>query len=242
VATSLDHDYLNSTDDILQPLDRGHEADSGLLEACVADTTKGGDVTAQQLDECAVDSWSTGIREVLLPARHLRVQTVDQGVRAFVRVFPGADAKDQASLLSAVADKIITIEDAEQRRNSMINACLALVASLKKLAEARISIPAGDEWLGKADQVFQHALTDSNLTLRRIAGEGIGLLARLSSDGYLHKLMVLLTSPVVKPASAKAKEGEADRADPRAACALAIGCVYRYIAANFHNHPTLYFL
>lgn len=40
--------------------------------------------------------------------------------------------------------------------------------------------------------------------------------------------MVLLTSPVIRPAPAKAKEGEADRHDPRAANAFAIGCVYRY--------------
>jgi len=44
------------------------------------------------------------------------------------------------------------------------------------------------EWLSKADEILQRALGEQSLALRRIAGEGIGLLARLGPDSYLQKV------------------------------------------------------
>ncbi|EKX46623.1 hypothetical protein GUITHDRAFT_107406 [Guillardia theta CCMP2712] len=229
-GTTLVADFLNPDDDSLLPHEMAREP-----QACPLDHCEGN--LGNWDDDPVCDAKIAELWDDVSPSddklnSSLVNELVDAAVNVFVRIFPSSSWEDQSVLIVALSENVLSLQDANHRNVAVLNICAGLLGALKSMAEKGSLLPNCPEWRETMPAILQTLLSEGNLLLKRIAGESIALVLRLSPEKQMESAVAMLMSPP--------KAQEETFALGASGKAFALGCLYRYVGGmrcNRHLNP-----
>ncbi|KRX92299.1 HEAT repeat-containing protein 5B [Trichinella pseudospiralis] len=160
------------------------------------------------------------------PALPLSTALVDASVMLFGHVFPYVQSKHRVQMMEHFVDCIKQLKGAKQA-TVQGNVVLALIWSLKNLADSKLSLEKSGNLLDTVLQLVTSMLPCSSVVLRYAAAEAFGRLAQVAPEPQFIAEMVQISYDKLKLCR---------DANTRTGHSLALGCLHRYVGGLASGH------
>ncbi|KAL1239845.1 HEAT repeat-containing protein 5B [Trichinella spiralis] len=160
------------------------------------------------------------------PTLPLSTALVDASVMLFGHVFPYVQSKHRVQMMEHFADCIKQLKGAKQA-TVQGNVVLALIWSLKNLADGKLSLEKSGNLLDTVLNLVTSLLPCPSVVLRYAAAEAFGRLAQVAPEPQFIAEMVQVSYDKLKLCR---------DANTRTGHSLALGCLHRYVGGLASGH------